>query len=121
MSEPGEPGGEPELRKAEDFVEALKTRTPDELRQELGLPDVDEILKDLQRKHGIRISPSRKLIERLEAIKVESGGYGELVPVSGCVSTDVCILCDHGDICSTCDTMDWCMTTAGDTHIVEAE
>ena len=108
-----------ELRKEADFREALSNRSEGELRRELGVPDVDEILKELQRTHGIRISLSRNLIDRLESIKVNSAGGLEPTLISGCISTDVCILCDHGDICSTCDTMDWCISS--DTHLVLAE
>ncbi len=108
-----------ELRKEADFREALSGRTEDEFRRELGVPDVDEILKELQRTHGIRISLSRNLIDRLETIKVNSAdGLGATL-ISGCISTDVCILCDHGDICSTCDTMDWCVVN--DTHFTLPE
>lgn len=44
--------GEKPLRKASDFQEALEQHGKQALSRELGLPDVDEILKELQRKHG---------------------------------------------------------------------
>lgn len=109
-------GPRKELRKATDFHQAGAPKTREELRQELGLPDVDQILKDLQRTHGIRIGLSRNLVERFEAMKVESiGGYGATL-ISGCPTQDVCVFCDQNDWCATCDMMDWCSSV--DTHFM---
>nr|BFE84547.1 hypothetical protein GCM10020093_071480 [Planobispora longispora] len=55
------PFNEQRLLKSSDFDEAIK--------RDLQLPDVDTILKDLQREYGIRIGLSPNLIRKLEAIK----------------------------------------------------
>jgi hypothetical protein len=100
------------LRGPADFAEELKHKTVEQLREELELPNVDQILKDLQETHGIRIGLSPKMVERAEAIKASGG---EVALGWGCTGTDICIVCDHEDFCDTCDTMDWC--TSSDTHI----
>jgi len=100
------------LLKAANFRDEVERRGAAEVRNELDLPDVDDVLKELQERYGIRIGLSRNLIERMEAIKARASD--DLTVRSGCFTTDTCVLCDHGDICSTCDVMDWCVWN--DTH-----
>ena len=117
MSENGGEGtsyGESRLRNASDFKERLESVGAEQVRRELNLPDVDEILKDLQQQHGVRVSLSPKLLEKLEEIKARSVSADEATLSFGCTSTDVCIVCDQNDNCETCDTMDWCYSV--DTH-----
>ena len=71
------------------------------------LPNVEQILKDLQKKVGRKLVLSAAVLERLK-------GAGTLAGHS-CPSQDICILCDSNDLCSTCDAMDWCVSS--DTHI----
>jgi hypothetical protein len=113
------PAADRKLKKEKDFRAEVESRGAEQLRQDLGLPNVDEILKDLQRKHGIRIALSPKMIARFEAIKEKAELTKEFPALrDGCISTDTCILCDHGDLCQTCDVSDWCIWS--DNHVIEA-
>lgn len=100
------------LRKAADFSGEIQRRIEKELREELELPVVDQILKDLQSKYGIRVGLSPNLIERFEAIKEKAKDPALRF---GCETSDVCIFCDSNDYCRTCDAMDWCVNS--DTHL----
>lgn len=98
-------GRETGLRKATDFN--------DQIKGELGLPEVDDILKELQRKHGVRIGLSPNMVKRLEEAKNAAADPTTLK--IGCYGTDICVLCDQNDYCPTCDSMDWCISV--DTHL----
>ncbi|OEJ22180.1 hypothetical protein AR457_40645 [Streptomyces agglomeratus] len=100
------------LLKAANFRDEVERRGAAEVRNDLGVPDIDQVLKELQQRYGIRIGLSRNLIERLEVIKAKSAD--DLTVRSGCYTTDTCILCDAGDLCMSCDMMDWCIWN--DTH-----
>ncbi|MGV9244960.1 freyrasin family ranthipeptide [Streptomyces sp. NPDC003710] len=100
------------LLKAANFRDEIERRGAKEVRDELGLPNIDAILKDLQERHGVRIGLSPKLIERMEAIKARA--TDDLIARVGCQISDLCIFCDQGDYCVTCDVGDWCLTV--DTH-----
>jgi hypothetical protein len=83
------------------------------------LPNVEQILKDLQAKVGKKLVLGPNLLARIAAAHarprtVKEGPEGRLDIRVGCMTTDVCILCDSGDYCSTCDTADWCVSH--DTH-----
>lgn len=102
------------LLKAEDF--AREERDPETVRCDMELPNIDTILKELQEKHGVRISLGPSIVRRLEEIKTQSKTAAD-DPTTlgiGCSSSDTCILCDTTDYCSTCDVSDWCVTV--DTH-----
>lgn len=71
------------------------------------LPNIDDILKELEEKHGYNITLSKKFIEKWERAKALPS---ETV-ARECFPNDACIICDTNDICRTCDTMDWCVTT----------
>jgi hypothetical protein len=104
------------LLKSSDFSEQLKGRDARDVREVLSLPNVDEVLKELQQRHGIRIALSPALVERFQAGKVRAvEGDAETLGF-GCASQDICVLCDSDDRCETCDMMDWCWSH--DTHVV---
>jgi hypothetical protein len=102
------------LRKASDFSEQVQQQGETEVRRELQLPDVDGILKELQGRHGVRISLSPALVERLESIKETPVSADAEVLSVLCPSSDICIVCDQNDRCDTCDALDWCISV--DTH-----
>jgi len=104
------------LLRAADFSDQLRQRDPEDVRQVLGLPDVDAVLKELQRKHGIRIGLSPALVQRFQQAKPQAAENQESGLHFGCISQDVCIICDTEDRCETCDMMDWCWHT--DLHVV---
>ncbi len=83
------------------------------------LPNVEQILKDLQKQVGKKLVLGSNVLARIAAAHarprtVRLDAEGKFNPDSGCYTTDVCVVCDHGDICSTCDVMDWCVWN--DTH-----
>jgi len=115
--EPGRAQGE--LLKSSDFSEQLRSRDQEDVRQVLNIPDIDSVLKELQRKHGIRIGLSPALIRRFQQGKAEAEAVAAGLPAVAdefCQVQDICILCDHGDACQTCDMMDWCVWN--DTHVL---
>jgi hypothetical protein len=109
------PPEENQLRHAADFSAEVADKGGGAVRSELNLPDVDTILKDLQRQHGVRVSLSPKLVEKLSSIKVTAADSA-LMP-STCHPGDICILCDRHDICTSCDALDFCITV--DYHIAD--
>ncbi|MFJ6770169.1 freyrasin family ranthipeptide [Kitasatospora sp. NPDC091257] len=111
MSGKNQEGSAPERRrllKKANFSDEVERRGTTEVRNELGVPDLDQVLKDLQQRYGIRIGLSPNLIDRLEAIKARSAN--DPILRSGCYTQDVCVFCDTGDLCVTCDMMDWCIS-----------
>src|SRR5690348_3523812 len=116
--------GKKRPRKASDFQEDIKNRGAEAVARELALPNLDEILKDLQSKHGVRISLSPQLVKRLEATKASGQAAPSSDPTGGpppsadvmvaCPESDACVFCDSTDRCERCDMMDWCVTH--DTH-----
>ena len=77
------------------------------------LPNVEQILKDLQAQVGKKLVLGPNVLARIAAAHARPrtaklGPDGQLDPQVGCMTTDVCILCDSRDYCSTCDTADWC-------------
>jgi hypothetical protein len=99
---------EPPLRGVSDFHGEVTDKGEEAVRSELALPDVDTILKDLQRQHGVRVSLSPKLVEKLSSLK-EAPADLSLMP-SMCHPNDICIFCDRHDICISCDALDFCIT-----------
>jgi hypothetical protein len=89
-------------------MEDDKTYKPGEL------PNVDQILKDLQAKVGRRLVLTPKTLERLVAQREAQPAADATTLGIGCYGTDICILCDQSDYCPTCDAMDWCVSV--DTH-----
>jgi len=85
------------------------------------LPNVEQILKDLQKQVGKKLVLGPNVLARIAAAHarprtVNLDAHGQFVPTACCATTDVCILCDSGDYCSTCDAADWCVSS--DTHII---
>lgn len=113
MSEVNENQRGKRLRKAADFSDEIQRRINKEIREELELPNIDQILKDLQSQYGVRIGLSPNIIMRFEAIKEKATDPTLRV---GCESSDSCMLCDSRDYCRTCDVSDWCISS--DTHAV---
>ena len=72
-----------------------------------SLPNIEEILKALQKQHGYNITFSKKFIEKWEVTKARPVDPKAQIQ---CPTSDVCIICDARDICKQCDTMDWCDT-----------
>lgn len=73
-----------------------------------SLPNIEEILKSLQKQHGYNITFSKKFIEKWEEIKAHGV---DNVQKYGCFINDACIACDTRDLCDKCDTLDWCVTS----------
>ncbi len=119
MSTGGHEAADPDrgrLLKASDFSDQLRQRDPEDVRQVLGLPNVDAVIKELQRQHGIRIGLSPALVRRFQQAKAQAAENPETGLQVACPVQDICIFCDQNDRCETCDMMDWCSNT--DTHVV---
>lgn len=78
------------------------------------LPNVDQILKELQKKVGRKLVLSQKTLERFVAARNTPRSADAVTLGIGCSGTDICVLCDQSDYCPTCDAMDWCVSV--DTH-----
>jgi uncharacterized protein YaiI (UPF0178 family) len=103
------------LRHNADFTEQLTNSAEDQVRRDLDLPNVQDILRELQERHGVRLTLTKSMVDRMASLKAtEAAGVDH---PSACSPNDICILCDRHDICVTCDAMDWCVTV--DYHVVE--
>jgi hypothetical protein len=77
------------------------------------LPNVEQILKDLQKQVGKKLLLGPNVLARIAAAHARPrtanlDAEGKFNPDYGCSTTDICILCDSSDRCETCDAMDWC-------------
>jgi hypothetical protein len=79
------------------------------------LPNIDQILKDLQKQVGKRLVLSSKVVERMAAAPKQPATGGSAQPQVGCPVSDICIVCDQRDFCRECDALDWCSSV--DTHV----
>jgi len=83
----------------------------DEIDEAAELPNVDQILKLLQKGTGKRLKLSESALRKVAVAGEQPAAEGLAIQ---CPTVDICILCDSEDICFSCDMADWCITH--DTH-----
>ncbi|SEO84035.1 freyrasin family ranthipeptide [Trujillonella endophytica] len=103
------------VRSNADLEHEVAEKGAEKVREELNTPSLDQIIKDLQAQHGVRVTLSPNLVQSLERLRLTSPNSNTLR--SYCHPGDICILCDSRDLCNRCDALDFCITH--DYHIVE--